>query len=509
MNNYMYKITRCLALGMLFIFLSAICASCFASAALAEQKPPLLYLTNSSSVKVCDFYKKSPTSSFGANSLLGYVKGFRITAKAGMKPMGLRVYNLNTHKDGTGDNVDLDIKVDNITPLPGCDPDPDGFGFSFRGRYNYTDEEFNRKPGNDFSMWLDTTYIYADIEYTILKAGTHEDYDTNIYVALADIDITPSYTFEYLYSEDRSTRWRNFISSARPSSLYPYYGCEYVKGRGQTAVAPTLDKDSILLSGNDGSSYVHSPIPKKGTKEYANWMLGANIFPVFGNEITNAGPESCATLISDSNVLEFQYGGTFCGINFSFAKPLEIEYYVDGEKSPSFVENNHMSGTRYEIPDKASRLAKKPGCLGVSEWYLDPGYTKKYVAKDLTGDLKLYGRNEIVVTYASTLHSGTRDKRFIFYKNENLADRVLPTNLYPGTSMYYYGDVIYPNNLASLPFTKIYYEKYGVTKSLVAKGVYADPRGETVHPDSYKLTRNTIIYVDWTRDTGDRIIAGW
>ena len=509
MNNHARKITRCLSVGMFFIFLSAACACCFANVAMSEEKPPILYLTKSTGVKVCDFDEESPTSSFGARSILGNMSKFRITAKPGLQPMGLRVYNLSTAKDGTGDIVDLDIKVSNITPLPGHSPDPNGFGFSFRGRYNYTYEEFIRKPGYDFSMWLDTTYIYANIKYTILNAGTHNNYDTNIYVSLADIDITPSYTYEYISSEDGSSRWRNYISPARPSPLFPCYGCEHVKGLGHTVVSPTLGDESILVSGNDGSSYVHSPIPAKGSREYARWMLGANAFPVIGNEISNAGPETCATLVSDSNVLEFQYGGTICGINFSFARPLEIEYYVDGEKSPFLVDRNHISGTTYEIPDKAARLGQKDYCLGVSQWYLDPAYTKKYVAQELTRNLKLYGRNEVSIRYSSTSHSGIRDSRFDFYENEDLSTKVIPYNLYPQKKKYYYGDVYYPNDMSALPYVEVFYSKAGLTKSLVAQGVYSNFHGTVHYPDKWTLQSNMIIYIDWPCDTGDRIISGW
>ena len=507
MNNYMYKITRCLALGMLFIFLSAICASCFASAALSEEKPPLLYLTQNSCVKVFDYNQKSPTSSFGGTSMLGDVRDYKITAKPGFEPMAFRVYNLNTSKDGTGDFVDLDIKVNNITTFPGYSPKLESFRFHFRGRYFSSYEDYYRKPGSNFSMWLDTHYIYANIEFTILKAGTHESYETNIYVTLADFDITPSYTGKYS-SVDGDHSW-HYVSRMRPSPLIPCYGCEYVKGIGKTSVSPTMAGRSSLASGVDGTPYVHSPIPAKGTKSYFNWLLGANVFPLVGNVPTNSGPESCGTLISDSNILQFQYGGTSCGINFNFAQPLKVEYYVDGEESPAFVDNNHITGARYEISTEVDKLSRKSACLGVSEWYLDPGYTKKYVAQDLTKDIKLYGRNELSVKYASTSRSGTRDTRFVFYENEDLTKRVSPLNLYPQMKKYYYGDDLNPNDTTKLPYAEVYYSKFGVTRSLMVQGVYANYSATRQYPDRWKLKRSTIVYIDWTSHIGDRIVSGW
>ncbi|MEG0033732.1 MAG: hypothetical protein RR689_05435 [Mucinivorans sp.] len=92
-----------------------------------------------------------------------------------------------------------------------------------------------------------------------------------------------------------------------------------------------------------------------------------------------------------------------------------IDYFVDGTTTPIWSEKVD-NGSNYEINQRASTAATKPNVERLDGWYSDPEYTTPYKGSRVDGNLKLYAKNMVKISFAYTNRSFTPGPGTVYYK---------------------------------------------------------------------------------------------
>ena len=158
-----------------------------------------------------------------------------------------------------------------------------------------------------------------------------------------------------------------------------------------------------------------------------------------------------------------------------------------------------------ERPAAAKDAAQKEGCLEVSGWFVDPGYTTPYEPCGHTADFNLYAYNSCSLEYGTTSRSCVLDASYRWKADEAMARDLDLAALYPAKSAVRYGEAV----TFAGPWSAWWSDMGKTRKVTSAPGVYAAQAATGSPVASAKLKRNSVVYVDWPWTGYDGVASAW
>ncbi|MEG2772366.1 MAG: hypothetical protein RR960_08510, partial [Alistipes sp.] len=111
----------------------------------------------------------------------------------------------------------------------------------------------------------------------------------------------------------------------------------------------------------------------------------------------------------------FGSANTTSTLTATWAAQARVDYFVDGGTTPVWSDDVE-NGSSYDVNQKASTAAVKPGVERLDGWYIDPECTKSYTPSTINGNLKLFAKNMVKISFAYTKRSFTPTPGTVYYK---------------------------------------------------------------------------------------------
>lgn len=171
-----------------------------------------------------------------------------------------------------------------------------------------------------------------------------------------------------------------------------------------------------------------------------------------------------------------------------------VRFFVDGEVDACY-EDRPRRGMPYTVPDEAWQAAEKSDCSGVDGWYRDTTYVLAYEnGMTVEEDFDLFAYNRVELAYAMTDRSflNTAGRRFFLDKalTDPLPDR--EAALPKGVTVPHGERVTFARGV-----NVWFADKGRVREVACSPGAYADAQATGSSLRMARITRNTLVYLDW------------